>query len=605
MGGARSSGLVAAAIAMAAGVSACGGTSPATSAVLVQSADVSAAAANPVTISPLPGTSDASPATQISFLGRAGTRVVAVQVVGSRSGPHRGVLREYSTGTGASFLPAQPFRAGEHVSVHARIAGAGSGEAASTTFAIATQATLSQAQFPPTPGNPQAIQHYISAPSLTPSALSISTPAQTGATPGDLFLAPYQGDGSAGPMIAAQDGSLIWFHPLPAGEAASNFGVQQYQGKPVLAWWQGRILQVGFGQGEDMIFDSSYRRLAVVRAGNGYQADLHVIRLTPQGTAWIDVFDPIRMNLSGSHGSSDGVVTDSVVQEIDIKTGLVMWEWHALGHVALSESNNPVRAGTYPWDYVHINSDDPGPAGDLLLSARNTWTLYDISIHSGGIIWRLGGAHSSFKLGGGARFYWQHDAEFQPGGLISLFDNGSDPPKEKQSRGLLLAPDVARHTVSLVKQFVNPSKILLAESQGGMLGLPGGNWFLGYGQLPNFTEFNAAGQVLLDGTLGKNVQSFRTLLYPWSAQPKTEPALVVASAGGGELKVAASWNGASNVAAWRMLAGSSPSTLIAVASARAAGFQTSITAHAAGPFVAVQALDGAGAALATSATLKA
>src|SRR5271167_302620 len=104
------------------------------------------------------------------------------------------------------------------------------------------------------------------------------------------------------------------------------------------------------------------------------------------------------MNLSAYHGRADGVLTDSVVQEIDIKTGLVMWEWHALGHVALSESNNPAPAGSYPWDYVHINSVDPGSAGDVLLSARNTWSLYDIDIHSGGLIWRLGGRNSSFKL---------------------------------------------------------------------------------------------------------------------------------------------------------------------------------------------------------------
>ncbi len=118
------------------------------------------------------------------------------------------------------------------------------------------------------------------------------------------------------------------------------------------------------------------------------------------------------------------------------------------------------------------------------------------------MLWRLGGAHSSFKLGPGASFYWQHDAEFQPGGLISVFDNGSDPPEEKQSRGLLLAPNFHAHTVSLVKQFVNPGKTLLASSQGNTLSLAGGNWLLGYGGLPNFTEFNDSGHVLLDGTLG-------------------------------------------------------------------------------------------------------
>ncbi len=243
-------------------------------------------------------------------------------------------------------------------------------------------------------------------------------------------------------MISEQNGSLVWFHPLPAGEESTNFQVQSYEGKPVLTWWQGRIIEVGFGEGEDVIYNTSYQPVAHIRAGNGYKADLHEIRLTPQGTAWIDMFDPIHLNLSSLHGSSDGVVNDSVIEEIDIKTGLVMWEWHALGRIALSESHNPVPAGGSPWDYIHVNSVDPGPSGeDVLLSARNTWTLYDVNLHTGGFDWRLGDRDSSFRLGPGTRFYWQHDAEWQPGGLISVFDNGSDPPKEKQSRGLLLAPD--------------------------------------------------------------------------------------------------------------------------------------------------------------------
>jgi len=404
-------------------------------------------------------------------------------------------------------------------------------------------------------------------------------------------------------MITEQNGSLVWFHPLPAGEQATNFQVQQYQGKPVLTWWQGRIIQVGFGEGEDVIYDNSYRHIASIRAGNGYQADLHEIRLTPQGTAWIDVFDPIHMNLSSVHGPAAGILTDSVVQEIDIKTGLVMWEWHTLGHIPLADSNNPVPR-SYPWDYAHLNSADPGSTGDVLVSVRNTWTLYDIDIHSGGFIWRLGGTQSSFKEGPGTRFYWQHDAEFQPGGLISVFDNGSDPPKEKQSRGLLLRPDTAGHTVSLLKQFVNPTKTLLAESQGNTLSLPGGAWLLGYGRLPNFTELDASGHVLLDGTLGSNVQNFNTFLSPWSAHPASSPSLAVQSGAAGTLTVAASWNGASEVASWRVLAGASAAALAPVASAPKSGFQSTITVKPTPAYLAVQALDPTGAVLGTSHTIR-
>ena len=609
------------ALAVGVGLCACGSTSSASldavSDAPIPTADVSVAAANPVAVSPLPGTEDASPATQISFLGGSGTQVSDVRVVGSRSGSHSGRLEAYSTGTGESFEPSHPFVAGERVTVHALVSdGAGaSRQAASTTFTVLPETPVSQKEFPINPGSSSDVQHYVSAPTLTPSTVRITTPARPGASPGDLFLAPYQGEGTAGPMISEQDGALVWFHPLPAGESATNFQVQRYEGQPVLTWWQGRVLEVGFGQGEDVIYNTSYQPVAYVRAGNGYHADLHEIRLTPEGTAWIDAFDPIRLNLSRYHGSNSAIVNDSVVQEIDVKTGLVMWEWHALGHIALSESHNPVPASpSSPWDYVHINSADPRGAGsdqpsEVLMSSRNTWTLYDVNMRTGAFQWRLGDRDSSFEPGPGTRFYWQHDAEWQPGGLISVFDNGSDPPKEKRSRGLLLDPNTATHTVTLVKQFTNPTYTLLASSQGNLLNLSqadntAGNWLMGYGGLPNFTEHGPSGQVLLDGTLGKSVQDFRTYLSPWSAHPASTPSVAVRSAGAGALAVNVSWNGATEVASWRVLAGGSPTSLAPVASAPRSGFQTTVAVKSTPAYLAVQALSASGAVIGLSPAIK-
>jgi Arylsulfotransferase (ASST) len=580
---------------------ACGSASSANTTASVTAA---VAQANPVAVSPEPGTPDASPATQISFLGGAGTKVANVSVSGSSSGAHSGVLRAYSTGTGESFLPSHPFRAGERVTVHAQITAGPNTGAVSTSFTIAHQDLVSQRQFPINPGNASQVQHYSSAPTLQPSSVQILTAAKTAATPGDLFLAPYQGKGMAGPMITDQAGSLLWFHPLPADVAATNFQVQQYEGKPVLTWWQGRILEVGFGQGEVVLANDAYEQIGHIRAGNGYHEDLQEIRLTPAGTAWIDVFDPIKMNLSSLHGRSDGILTDSVIEQVDIKTGLVMWEWHADGHVPLSESHNPVPTASYPWDYIHINSVDPGSSNDLLLSSRNTWTIYDVDLHTGAIRWRLGGSHSSFKGPASTRFYWQHDAEFQPGGLVSVFDNAANPPKEKQSRGLLLALNQANHTVSLQKAFVNPTRTLLASSQGNTLSLPGGNWLLGYGGLPDFTEFDSSGHIILDGRLGKNVQDFRTYLSSWAGHPKSSPAVVAKPNGAGALSVSVSWNGATEVSSWRVLAGSSASSLAPVITGAKTGFQTTIAALTTGPYVEVQALDTQGNVIGTSAAVK-
>jgi hypothetical protein len=399
-------------------------------------------------------------------------------------------------------------------------------------------------------------------------------------------------------MIVDQTGGLVWFHPLPAGEAATNFTPQTYDGRTVLTWWQGRILKLGFGQGQDVIYSSSYQPIRRVSAGNGYSADLHQFTITPPGTAWIDIFDPVELDLSRSGGSAHAVVNDSILQEIDIRTGLVMWEWHALGHIALSDSHTRMPHSATNWDYVHINAIDPGPRG-LLISARGTWTIYDIDIHTGAFIWRIGGKYSSFAQGPGTRFYWQHDARWQPGGLVSVFDNGSTPPEEKQSRGLLLDPNTTTHTVTLVKQFTNPSRTLLASSQGDMLDLSGGNWLMGYGGLPDFTEYSSSGSVLFDAVLGLHVQDFRTFLSPWSSQPTTPPAAAAQRTSSG-LNVEASWNGATTVASWRVLAGSSPASLEAVATAPRSGFETTIPLHASAAYVAVAAISASGQTLATS-----
>jgi hypothetical protein len=557
------------------------------------------ARANAVAVSPLPGTEDASPWTQISFLGKQGTKVNYVSVVGSKSGSHAGKLELYSTGTGASYVMSKPFVAGERVAVRALVGSSEPRQPVTTVFTVARQSPVSQSEFPKVQGNPQAVQHFATEPYSTPSAVTVRVPPRPGATPGYLFMAPYQGDGSAGPMIAEQDGTLVWSHPLPGGIDATNFQVQRYEGKPVLTWWQGRVLGVGFGQGEDEIYDSSYKHLLTVRAGNGYHADLHEIRLTPQGTAWVDAFDPIKMNLTSVHGVANGVLTDSVVQEIDLKTGLVMWEWHALGHIPIADSHNTVPNTPYPWDYVHVNSIDPGSSGDVLLSARNMWALYDVDMRTGAFRWQMGGDHSTLKQGPGTKTYWQHDAEFQPGGLISVFDNGSTPPMEPQSRGLLLRPNTRTHTVSLVKQFINPSEHLLAAAQGNLLSLPGGNWLMGYGNLPNFTEYSSSGHVLLDGSLGKGVQDFRTFLAPWSATP-SQPPVIVAHRSGSTVTAQTSWNGATGVASWQLLAGPSPSSLSPIATAPRRDFETTLSATTSEPYVATRALDASGATLSTS-----
>jgi Arylsulfotransferase (ASST) len=564
----------------------------------------SALLAGSVTVSPQPGSRAASAQTQISFLGIPARDLRVLSVVGSRTGAHGGRLLAYSQGNGASFVPSRPFAEGERVSVHARARIGRAVRPLVDDFAIAGQDAISSTPETIHPGGPSDVQGFRSRPDLHPPTV-IVTAQSPAAEPGEEFLAPYSGPGQAGPMILDSAGGLVWFKALPAHTSATNFQQQEYEGKPVLTWWQGDISVHGFGLGQDVIDDAGYSTIARVKAGNGVQADLHDFQLTPEGTALMTAYDPILCNLSSAGGRAYSAVTDAIFQEIDVKTGLVTYEWTSLDHVGLDESYEQASKATTssPYDFFHINSIDRERTGGLLISARNTWAIYEIDSRSGQILWRLGGRRSSFALGPGTGTAWQHDPRQLADGSISLFDNGASPTVHSQSRGIVLSLNTQHRTATLVRQFTHASP-LLAESQGNMQALANGDWFIGWGQVPDFSEFSAAGQLLFDAHFPPHTQSYRGFRFAWVGTPAHPPAFAVQPAAGGGGTVYASWNGATQVASWRVLTGPTAASLQPVAQAARSGFETAIAlpATATGPFVTAQALDASGAVIGTANT---
>ena len=567
--------------------------------------DNSALQAGIVTVSPLAGSRDASAQTQISFLGVPAGDLGSLSVVGSRTGAHRGRLLSYSQGDGASFIPTRPFAEGELVTVRARVRVGGSTRPLIDRFSIAYADHVATSPTKHARGNAADVQSFHSLPNLRPPTVTVTaqSPAVAG---GDIFVAPYEGPGQSGPMILAPSGDLLWFSPLPAGKVAADVQVQQYEGKPVLTWWQGRIND-GFGLGEDVIADGTYTDIARVRAGNGLKADLHELQLTPQGTALITAYHPILCDLSSVGGLVHGGVVDGALQEIDVRTGLVMYEWTSVDHVALEDSYEPalpLTTGTrVPFDYFHINSISIDRDGSLLVSSRNTWALYRLAASTGQIIWRLGGKQSSFKMGPGTGVAWQHDSRELPDGSISIFDNGAAPPAHPQSRAIVVSLDEATHTATLTTRLTH-TPALVAESQGDVQALANGDWFVGWGAEPYFSEFDPEGKLLFEAHFPAGSESYRDFRFQWTGTPAQPPVLAfVAAAGTTPATVYASWNGATLVSSWRLLAGASPSSLATVAQVPRDGFETAIPVPAgtAGPDLEVQALGAEGQVLGTSA----
>jgi len=418
--------------------------------------------------------------------------------------------------------------------------------------------------------------------------VTTSTP---GATRGLIFVAPYNAPtpAQAGAMILDEAGEPVWQQPLP-GLVTTDFRVQLYRGRPALTWWQG-LVELGHGVGHYVIADSSYRPIATIDAGNRRAGDLHEFLLTDRGTALLTSYLVTQSDLRSVGGSAHGSIQDAMFQEIDVPSGRVLLEWHSLDHIPVAESYWPLSAD---WDYVHVNSIAVDTDQNLLISSRNTHTVYKIDRRTGEIIWRLGGRHSNFAIAAEAQFAWQHDARRQPDGTITLFDNG-----DEVSRAIALSVDEVAHRVTLRSSWTHPSVKLHATSQGNVQVLPTGNVFVGWGAQPYMSEFSPTGELLFDAELASNYVSYRAYRIPWSAAGAGQPT-VVTRPSRSHTDVFVSWNGDTRVTRWEALTGTGAQALSAVGGVARTGFETAMSVSPEVHRLAIRGLDAAGRTVGTS-----
>ena len=410
-----------------------------------------------------------------------------------------------------------------------------------------------------------------------------------------------------GPEIIDDQGRIVWFSPLPAGQVAADFRVQTYMGNPVLTWSQAST----FGAANpvttvDYILDSTYKVVTTVQ-GVGYNADMHEFLLTPQNTALIVIYNTVQADLSSVGGPANGYVTEGVVQEVDVASGKLLLEWHSLAAgVALAESyvaapaTAPVSA---PYDYFHINSASLDTDGNLLVSSRHTWTVYKVNRTTGAIIWRLGGKKSDFTLGPGLPFAWQHNAVGVDASTIRVFDNESNGrPVLPYSRVIWATHDDTAMTAALARSIEHPAGLsVLAE--GSAQDLANGNTFVEWGILGRYSEFGPTGQLLYDVSEAPGYSSYRGYRFTWAGAPTTVPTAAALQDSDGTTAVHAIWNGATNVASWQVFGGSTPANLSLIGSAAWNGLDTAITVPGLVGNIQVVALDSSGNTIGTSATV--
>jgi len=409
--------------------------------------------------------------------------------------------------------------------------------------------------------------------------------------------------GQQGAEIVDNQGRPIFFQPIDTPYTATDFRVQRYRGRPVLTYNVGKSSGgPGHSDGEDVILNSHYRQIATVSAGNGLTADQHEFRLTNDGTALITNYHAVPYDLSPYGGPVNGQVYDGVLQEIDVASGKVVFQWDSLDHVPLADSYIPVPSDpAKPWDYFHINAVNPDLDGNLLVSGRGTSTIYKIDHETGDVLWRLGGKQSDFALGAGVRFDGQHNALPEGPNVVRIFDNGKGggPETGQPSRVIDVKLDAKAKTATLLASVQHPDG-LIANSQGNAQRLPDGHLFVGWGSVGRFSEFDSAGNLLWDGQVPAGYDSYRAYRSPWVGTPGSDPTAVGDRTDADHVSVEAIWNGATEVHRWLVLAGNDPWSLSPAGSAEWNGLATTITAHTRAPYVEVVALNDSGRAIGRS-----
>jgi hypothetical protein len=529
-------------------------------------------------------------------------------IQGAKSGVHTGQTILADDHQTVIFKPSQPFTPGEQVKVD--ISGLNpdaqhSYRPLDYTFTVATN------QQPGSPGsaNPatasdtpkSAFPDFLTVPQDIPHFTVNQASADNGE--GDIFVAPfYWTKSTVGSylLILNGQGQLVYYQSVADALSAFDFKVQP----------NGLLSYFDQKNSTFYVMDSHYKVVNTYQAGNGYTTDLHDLQLLPNGDALLMAYDDETVDMSKvvKGGKPDATVTGLIIQELDPSKNVV-FEWRSWDHFAFSDSTSSLTDQKI--DLVHGNALALANDGNLLLSSRNQSEITKINLQTGDIIWRFGGKANQLKLVNGQPFAYQHDVRQLPNGDITIFDNQGTQQNPAASHGIEYKIDEKNKTATQVWEFTNTPPVF-ATFMGDTQRLANGNTFLDWGapstadgyDWVTATEVSADGTTLFEFAFDKPYVSYRAFRFPWQGTPDTLPDLASkADANGNGITLGYSWNGATEVASYRLFGGSSAQSLDQIEEKAKADFETQshLTNLAQGEcYFQVAALDKAGNELARS-----
>ncbi len=501
-----------------------------------------------------------------------------ISVTGSESGVHQGQTILADDKKTIIFKPDQGFTPGENVQVNI-----GSfhpdpgGDFGSLTYSFTVATSQSDGAPGSSSGTPapnttsprSAFPNFLTVPQDIPHFTVNAASANNGE--GDIFVAPFywtkSGTGSYLLILNGQ-GQLVYYKSVADQWAAMDF----------TAWPNGLLSYFDQKDSEWVLMNSHYQVVDTYKAGNGYIGDLHDFQILPNGDVLLEVADQEQVDMSKvvPGGQKNAEVTGLVIQEMDSSHN-VIWQWRSWDHIPYQESTADLTAQNI--DLIHGNALALANDGNLLISARNLSAIAKINLQTGAVMWTLGGKDNQFKITG-QTFAFQHDVRQLPNGDITVFDNQGTTDNPAVSHAIEYKIDEANKTATVVWEYT-PNAPLFGTYMGNVQRLSDGNTFISWGApytgqgwaYDTMTEVSPDNKVLFDLAFDQPYVSYRAFRLPWTGSPDTPPDLA-SKIDGSDLTLGYSWNGATQVASWRLYAGSSSDSLQLMAQEPKTDFET-------------------------------
>jgi outer membrane protein assembly factor BamB len=265
--------------------------------------------------------------------------------------------------------------------------------------------------------------------------------------------------------------------------------------------------------------DSNYNVVDSFYTGNGYDTDLHELRILPNGNALIMSYDVkiIDMSKIVPGGQKNAQVTGLIIQEIDPAKN-VIFQWRSWDHFEITDADS-VNLSLGVIDYCHGNALEIDYDGNIILSSRNMSEITKISRTTGNIIWRLGGKNNQFTfINDPIKFSYQHAIRRTSAGTYTLYDNGNFHVP-KFSRAVEYRLNETNRTCELIWEY-RRDPLIYSFAMGYVERLPNGNTSISWGfSNITYTEVTPTGETAYEFSLGNLSYSYRVVKENWFVNP--------------------------------------------------------------------------------------